>query len=388
MRGTQLLGRWALAAAMLSGGGARACPFCVATGPTFAERREEAAVAALGELRPDPAPGRVGFAPLRVERGSVAAADGAAWSLPAVGLGVDSGLAVVLGTLPDDAPVAEGPLDPSRARWEILPVGEAAFAYLGRVPAPRGDRSARLREFVACLEHPDPLVAEDAYQEFARADYHDVAAMADAFDSARLRGWLESPAVRDERKGFYALALGLCPDPAERPANLALLRRLVEAPADDFRAGYAGLWGGLLVAEGEEALTRMEDRLLRPAMARVGDVRHAMTALRFAHEYHRAIPPERLAAAMGLLLARPEFAAEAIVDLRRWQAWHLDAEVAAVVERPAEVDPTTLRAAAGFLLLCPTDMAREALERLRTAVPERVAEAERQLALFAEPSAR
>ncbi|HEV7222256.1 MAG TPA: hypothetical protein VGN42_06100, partial [Pirellulales bacterium] len=73
--------------------------------------------------------------------------------------------------------------------------------------------------------------------------------------------------------------------------------------------------GGYLMAAGEPALELIEHKYLADPRAASGDVRHAMTALRFYHEYGREIPAERLARALRKLLVRQEFAAAAIVDL-------------------------------------------------------------------------
>ncbi len=68
-------------------------------------------------------------------------------------------------------------------------------------------------------------------------------------------------------------------------ANRDVLARLVNAPADDFRAGFDGVLGGYLMLAGTTGLAHVERRLFANPQARAGDVRHAATALRFVHEF-------------------------------------------------------------------------------------------------------
>ena len=107
-----------------------------------------------------------------------------------------------------------------------------------------------------------------------------------------------------------------------------------------------------------------------------------MTALRFYHEYGRDISSERLAEALQHLLARRQFAAAAIVDLARWQAWDATAEVAKLSHSDELEDLPTRSAIIGFLLLSPTDSARRESSRLRRLYPGEVAETEKKLNLL------
>jgi hypothetical protein len=194
-----------------------------------------------------------------------------------------------------------------------------------------------------------------------------------------LRAWLADDHVPQERKGFYGLALGLARDPAERHRNAEFLKQQILKPASDFRAGFDGVLGGYLLLAGEPGLELIQQKYLADPQAASGDVRHAMTALRFYHEYGREIPGERVAAAMRRLLAREEFAPEAIVDLARWEDWK---STPAVIElnRQLELENAPLRRAAiGFLTLSPTNEADEELARLRQRYPAEVDAAKKRL---------
>ncbi len=246
---------------------------------------------------------------------------------------------------------------------------------MSRSPSLKTPTIERLHYFANYLEHADPLVAEDAYLEFGHAPFDVVARMADALSGRKLRKWLVDPAVPEARKGFYGLAIALAAPPAERAATAAFLREQIMAPANDFRAGFDGVLGGYLLLAGMPGLELIESRYLANPNSADGDVRHALTALRFYHEFGREIPRPRLAQAAAALLDRGEFAAEVITDLARWEAWDSLPDVVRIYSLPT-TDARTRRAVVGYLLACPDAEARHALARLRSADPAGVDAAE------------
>lgn len=277
---------------------------------------------------------------------------------------------------------AQDPRGEEHVRWQATAVDETSLAYFAGAPSPRTDATERLVYFARFLEHPDPVVAEDAYQEFGHAPFDRVAAVADHLSSDELRRWLRDDRVPQHRKGFYGLALGLPREQAELDANVVFLREFVTEPAVDFRAGYDGALAGFLLAGGEDALVLIEQLLLANLDAAEGDVRHGLAALRFLYEFGRDIPPERLVRAMRLLLERPSLSAAAVVDLARWNDWEsLDRVAALYAPAPAD-SPALRRAVVGYLLACGNDAAMDALESLRSADPQGVAIAEQHVGLL------
>ena len=120
---------------------------------------------------------------------------------------------------------------------------------------------------------------------------------------------------------FTRLALSFEREPrTSAPAGHAdRLFHIILSPADDFRAGFDGIIGGYLLVRGASGLDQIEELYLSNPKAADGDVRHALAALRFLHEFSDEIPPERLAKALRHVLARPEFAGAGIARARcRW----------------------------------------------------------------------
>jgi hypothetical protein len=284
-------------------------------------------------------------------------------------------LVLVFGSGDSDTPLVD-------LTWKLVPVDEASAGYFMRAPSLRDPAAKRLPYFAPFLEHADRLIAEDAYLELGHAAYDEVAQASAGIEQAKLRRWIADPGVLPEHKGLYGMLLGFARTAEDRRANTELLERLVLTPEDDFRAGFDGMLGGYLLLKGQDGLKLIEERLLANPRAAHGDVRHAMTALRFYQEYGREIPSSRLAEAAARLLERPEFAAAVIVDLGRWRYWPSLDRIAALYEQEPYAERATRRAIVGYLLACPLPAAREHLRRLRSSDPQGVADAEQAITVF------
>lgn len=346
-------------------GRADACPFCGVVGDSLAMRRDAADVAAVGEAEAAATAGSDGFLAQafridQVLRGSLPA--GTTTAIARVD-GPVSGTAIVFGSR------SAGPL-----RWSAVGANEALLGYAAAAPATSLAAAERLRWFARWLEHPEPAIAADAFTEFGLAPFEAVQEAADACDADRLAAWINEPGIDARRRGFYGLAAGIVAAHAAESATQRRLREALEAaidaPADDFRAGFDGLLGGLLVAEGTSGLDAIERRGLFAPTARPLDQRHLLAALRFAWEsLGDTIPRDRVAAATARLLASPAVAADAAVDLARYGAWTHADDVARLWETLGHDDPLVRRAVAGYLAACPLPVARAHLERLRAADP-------------------
>jgi hypothetical protein len=341
-----------------------ACPFCTALKPTLCERRESALVVVLAEFVSDSDKTKT----FRVHR---SVTDRPWKGEESVDIQVDwqgkpGALAVLFG---------EGDL-----AWSAVPVNETSFAYLAQAPSLRTKGDERLAYFVRFLEHSDATIADDVYQEFGHAPLDDILKIADKLPFAKLRDWLVDRQIPQERKGFFGVALGLAKTDSDRAANLAVLKRVVDAKETDFRAGFDGVLGGYLLLDGEKALADIAERYFANAKAAEGDVRHAISAVRFFYEHDRTIDRERFRAALRPLVARPEFAATAILDLARWKDWSLVDKVAAAYGDMKFPQPSTSEAAVAYLLACPEKNAAEALAAMRKRDPDGVAAVELRVA--------
>ena len=95
------------------------------------------------------------------------------------------------------------------------------------------------------------------------------------------------------------------PTPADRRSNEELLHQQIVAPASDFRAGFDGVLGGYLLLTGPKGLDLLDTRYFANPKAAIGDVQHAMRALRFYHQFGHGIEPVRQAEALRACLGPP-----------------------------------------------------------------------------------
>ncbi|HEV2973268.1 MAG TPA: hypothetical protein VGY55_25095 [Pirellulales bacterium] len=355
----------------------RACPFCNAVKPTLAQQRDAAVAAFVGEPIDKPSGYRPATQSFEIHR-ALKSKDllGAGPLRLAPDLPVKEGsLVLLLGSGAADARLRD-------LQWTAIQLDETAYAYVVQSPDLRQPSAKRLAFFSRYLEHANRLLAEDAYLEFGHATYDQTAEAADHLAMSDLRRWLADPQVPPERKGFYSLALGFAKTDTDREQNRKLLRERIVAPANDFRAGFDGILAGYLLLDGARALKLIESRYLADPKAADGDVRGALKALRFYHDFGHGVGPRQIAAAVARVLDRPEFAAEAITDLARWDDWEFAAQVASLYERKDYADPFVRRSIVGYLKVCPLPQAAAALDRLRQLDPKGIGEAEKVLSVF------
>ncbi|MEX2121278.1 MAG: hypothetical protein WD847_16920 [Pirellulales bacterium] len=355
---------------------AAACPFCGEPEPTLSQRRESAQIAALGEVS-DVAGKPRRFRIHQVLKGAEMLQDPKLLAVPdASGPDLKPGALVLL--LGRHA--SQGLADQSS--WEYVPLNEVSYAYVARSPGLRKTAAERLAYFARYLEHREPLVANDAWLEFAHAPYDEVLRVAEHLPVESMCGWLLDAGIPPQRKGFYALAVGFATRPDQRRANAGLLLELIQEPASDFRSGFDGLLAGYLLLEGLPALELMERKYLDDPQAAQGDVRHALAALRFYRDWGKEIPPDRICAALRKGLGRPELAAEVIADLARCGDWEAMLLVVGLFDKAGYPQTATDRAIVGYLSACPDAGAKRQLDRLRKLSPRRIAAAEEALSVF------
>lgn len=98
----------------------------------------------------------------------------------------------------------------------------------GAVALDPKDPGAALRYFFRHLEHKDRDIADDALQEFGRADHRDLQAIAKDLPADRLADWLKQPKLAADRIHLYATLLGDC----GTAAHARFLRQLLEKDGD------------------------------------------------------------------------------------------------------------------------------------------------------------
>ena len=353
----------ALATVLLAATPGWACPFCVAETRTLTEEISDSSVVVLSELMApegfdrleeveidsllDPETGEADFTVKQVLLG----AD--------VIEGIESFSAIYFGK-PDFETTyfVRGlgtPLD-----WTIpLPLSERAEEYvikLFELPPSGADRLDFFQQF---LQDEDPLLSQDAYDEFARAPYQDVIDLAPRMDRQQLLAWVQDPSVSPSRRRLFLTMLGVCGLPEDLPILREMLTsdgRVLSPAAESGVAAALAARGPYAAAMSPETirfqerqrklgldaliacyltlsakhdsidngLDLIDQRFLSDPSVDYSHVYSALMALRFlAEEQQEMVPLERVLASARLLLKNNDFADQVIPDLARWEDWSL-----------------------------------------------------------------
>lgn len=234
-----------------------------------------------------------------------------------------------------------------------LPLTPEAAAYVQLLPKLPADGPDRLLFFTGYLENPDPLLAQDAYDEFARAPYQDLIDIKDSLDRPQIVEWILDSQIGPTRRRLYLTMLGVC----GTPEDVATLESLLEYNYDALQPGLAtminlmgvtgsaigvpvvdelvradvrskqqcldALIAAYLKLKGPDGLELVEERFLKNPNAEYTQLYSTIMALRFHGEESFEIPKERLVQSLRLLLDNDEIADQVIPDLTRWEDWEI-----------------------------------------------------------------
>ena len=264
----------------------------------------------------------------------------------------------------------------------------SAIPYLEKAPAADRPLPQRLDFYAGYLEHQDELLAEDAFREFASAEFKDVKAAASSFSAANLREWLTNERIPGARKGLYGLMLGLCGTAEDE----AFLKRLIEPNVDEIRLGIDGVMGGYLYLTAGKGLPFIQQKKIADPDAPFPETYAAMQALRFLWSYGGdRVPREQVLQVVRGLVERPAVCDIVINDLARWKDWSVQDRLMALYGAKEYNLPTIKRAIIRYQLASLRDVpegadpeslphvvaGRRHVETLREKDPKRVAEVER-----------
>ncbi|MCA9059537.1 MAG: hypothetical protein KDA85_13615 [Planctomycetaceae bacterium] len=209
-----------------------------------------------------------------------------------------------------------------RINWtSITPITSAALDYIQHAPPNPVSSQQRLPYYISFLQHPDELIASDAWAEFARADYQAIVANRALFPRQQLRSWIADPEMLPERLGTFGMLLGLCGD----AADAEFLRQQAGGDlSEPDRFGTEGVWGGYLLITGQDGLNWLDEHLLQSVELTDGRALAILSAMEFMRRWEAdAISTPRLCRSLRLLLNRPALRSTVITTLARWKDWEL-----------------------------------------------------------------
>jgi len=143
--------------------------------------------------------------------------------------------------------------------WHVpAPATKSAWEYVAQLPPLETEpekQIERLAYFLDYLQHPELMVSNDAYAEFAAAPYEIITPLKDRMPREDLRKWLLDPSTPVTRIGLYGLLLGLCGQEEDAKA----MERKIMHPQSEFRLGIEGVMSGYLLIRGEAGLQFLEE---------------------------------------------------------------------------------------------------------------------------------
>jgi hypothetical protein len=335
---------------------AAGCPFCTAESQTLSEETQSADAVVLAKLLKE-------AEPANESDDSFAAADAdlgtATFQVVEVLEGQDllvgvKEIRVVFFGEPDREQVfLVSGIGTDRIDWTTpLPLSPAAVDYVRKLKNVPPSGVERLAFFQEYLENDDPLLAQDAYDEFARAPYADVVALKPRMHHDQLVKWINDPEVSPSRRRLYVTMLGVCGTQSDLPMLESLIKSdfqamkphleqvarsamavgaplglstwidLIEQDERRKKVGLDALVACYLTLRGADGLDLIDERFLKNHGTEYTYIYSTIMALRFhGEEPTSTVPRERLLASMRLLLDNPEFADQVIPDLARWEDW-------------------------------------------------------------------
>jgi len=357
---------------------ADACPFCTAPAMTLSEQLAQSDVVALAQwvkgTKPDET--QAGTTTYRIvdvlkdpgrKRIEDQLTEGDSISLVRYRVGQPGDLFALMGTAGILATEWDRPIQ----------VTEASYQYLAQAPSPDAPVSKRLAYYLQFLEHPEQLVANDAYGEFAGAPYEDIAAITDLLPREKIRGWIADPETSATRLGLYGLMIGLC----GTREDIDVLEQKITQQTEDFRLGIDGVMSGYILLTGASGLDLIDEHKLKSRDASFSETYAAIQAIRFLWQHtENRISKDRLRASMRILLERPDLADLAITDLARWKDWSLRDRLMVLYDTDDYNDPFIKRAVVRYMLVCAKDVPEGDVAE----TPNHVADAQKNLKLLRE----
>lgn len=239
----------------------------------------------------------------------------------------------------------------------------------------------RLHFYFNYLDHFDLEISQDAYKEFAKAEYGDVVKMVKEFGGEtmrkRLQGWLKDPNTPQYRYGLFGLMLGLCGEKADSEVFLSVLNDSEKS----LLTGIDGLLAGYVLLDKDNGwkytmnlVTNEKDFNKRYA---------ALRTVRFLQDTHMGhVTQDELLGAMDHFLAQYDIADLAIEDLRKWKQWKFTKRIIELSKTEAHAQPIVQRAILRYMLCATGEKAAvDYVAAIRKDHPDRIKDAQELLEL-------
>lgn len=257
-------------------------------------------------------------------------------------------------------------VDPPDLLWSSpLPVSETAIKYVEAISKLPDESLTRLEFYMDYLEHPESLLARDAYDEFASAPYSEIKALKHKMDRKQLLDWIKDTSLPPDRKRLYLVMLGVCGE----KSDAKLLEEMLRSEDPNRRAGLDSMIACYATLRGGEGLDLIDELFLSNTKSQYADTYAAIMALRFHGTDGGVIEKERVLKSMRLILDRPELADLVIPDLARWSDWTQIDKLVDLFKNADEKSSWVRVPVINYLRACPKPEAAAKLDEIKEIDP-------------------
>ena len=205
----------------------------------------------------------------------------------------------------------------------------------------------RIALVLSHLESPDPLVAQIAWGELARAPYAVMDVARSRIDATTVEGWLNDPKLTP-RHAAYTLLLGFVGGPAEAAR---LEQRMEMAWNGHDPTNLAAMIGADLELRGPSRVAWVEAMYFVDRARTMPEIDAALLALNVHGDADRAVPRARVIEAYrGFIKQRPPMAGFVAQQLADWGCWDAAAEYATLLQSQVIKDQGSELAVQNYLL--------------------------------------
>jgi hypothetical protein len=217
----------------------------------------------------------------------------------------------------------------------------------------------RLVLIVPQLESDDPLVAEFAHGELARAPYGLMRALKPALDAGTIAGWVADPRLA-QRRAAYLLLLGIAGGPNEASAVEAMIDAALESgDATDLAAMLAAD----LEMRGTDRVAWIEQTFFADPLRTLPEIEAARLALSVHGAVDGDVRRARIAEAFRFFIhERAGMAGFVASDLADWKVWDVTGDYIALLQSGRVRDPASQLAIVTYLRESPDTAAPGAVE--------------------------
>jgi hypothetical protein len=254
-------------------------------------------------------------------------------------------------------------------QWALpLPLSAEATKYVsGLIEMPeQGIR--RLEYFLPHLRSHDALIADDAYNEFAKRPLSAITPIQQRLERDAYVQMLRSPETKPRLRSLLWMLLALCGQPSDEGLfDEAIATRNLKTDSIDI--DLAASMACHIVLGGESSLRRIERDFLRDHEVSTSNAHAAISAIRVVGQEFDCWPKHRLSRSMRFALERSDLADFVIPDLARWEDWTAFEQLEQLFFEEDEKSSFVRIPIINYMQLCPHPNAASALQKMEQADP-------------------